>query len=151
MKIKNYIHASGFTAIGSPLSTVGREIILVNPENRDYTRYRGDGVRGTCFVLCFGAYGWTKLMVWEDHLDAALDTAVDWIAEHAPGLLCSDLVAEAFNEAIADGMGTDAAHDESMIDVTTAGNCGYYILSDEWNISLENPTRGELLSFLSAA
>lgn len=151
MRIENHIHDSGCTAIGSTLSTVGPEIVLVNPENRDYTRYRGDTVRGNCFVLCFGAYGWTRLMVWEDHLEDALDTAVDWLAEHAPGLLCTDAVDEAYTEALASGMSEDEAWDESLIDVTSAGNCGDHILSYEWNISLENPTRAELVAFLGVA
>lgn len=151
MRIENYQHASGCTAIGTPLSTVGPEIILVNPENRDYTRYRGDKVRGNCFVLCFGAYGWTRLMVWEDHLEDALDTAVDWIADNAPGLLCNDSVAEAYNEAIASGMTEEQAIEDAEIDVTRAGNAGDCISSSEWNISLENPSRSELVAFLSAA
>lgn len=148
MKIENHVHESGFTAIGSTLSTVGPEIILVNPENRDYTRYRGNDSRGSCFVLCFGAYGWTKLMVWENNLQDALDTAVDWIAEHAPGLLCTNEVNTAHNEAMASGMTEEEAWDSSEIDVTRAGNCGDCISSSEWGISLENPTRAELVDFL---
>ena len=148
MKIDNHLHKSGFTAIGSTLSTVGPEITLVNPENREYTSYCAESARGSCFVLSFGAYGCTDLMIWEDHLEAALDTAVDWIAEHAPGLLCNDEVAEAYASAIASGMTEEEAWQESLIDVTTAGNCGDSILSYEWNISLEQPTRAELVDFL---
>ena len=148
MKIENHLHKSGFTAIGSTVSTVGPEIILVNPENREYTAYCAESARGSCFLLSFGAYGCTDLMVWEDHLEAALDTAVDWIAEYAPGLLCNDDVAEAYDSAIASGMSEDEAWQESEIDITRAGNASDCLRSWEWNISLEQPTRDELVSFL---
>ena len=149
-KIQPYQHKSGFTAIGTTLSTVGHEVILVNPDNRDYTRDRGDDTRGSCFVLWFGACAPTYLMVWDDHLEAALDTAVDWIVEYAPGLIADDQVHEAYNDAIADGKSEEEAIEEAELDTTCAGNCGNYLLSWEWGIALDSPTRQDLLTFIGA-
>ncbi len=108
------------------------------------------------FVLCFGAYGWTRLMVWADHLEDALDECVDWIAEHAPGLLMDEQVAEAYKEAfdaaIAEGMSEEDAdehaREEAETDMTCAGNCGNYLASWEWGIVAENPTRAQVLEML---
>lgn len=113
-------------------------ITIINPTDRDWTSSR--------FVLCFGAYGWTKLAVYANHLEDALDECIDWIAEHAPGLLCNDAVAEAYSEALAEGATEEEAYETSLEDVTTGGNCGDHILSYEWGIVAENPTRAELLT-----
>jgi hypothetical protein len=60
--------------------------VLVNPT--DYNTY----MRNSVFAFAFGAYGWTKLIVWEasDHIDDALEVAGEWLAEHAPGILTSE-------------------------------------------------------------
>ena len=100
------------------------------------------------FVLYFGAYGWMRLMVWADHLEDALDECVDWIAEHAPGLLMNDEVSEAYNQAIADGCSEDSAHEQATQDMTCAGNAGDYLASWEWGIVAENPTRAQVLELL---
>ena len=39
-------------------------LVLVNPTDRDWTKGR--------YVLAFGAYGWTRLMVWASSLEDAL-------------------------------------------------------------------------------
>ncbi len=65
------------------------EIIEVNPGDRDWTCH--------VYVLYFGAYGWTQLRVWANHLEDALDECIDWIVDNAPGLLADDQVAEEYN------------------------------------------------------
>ena len=115
------------------------------------------------FVLCFGAYGWTKLLVWADDLGDALDGAIDWIADNAPGLLCDEQVAEDYREALARLTAENEslpeaercseedleseAYEESTADTTT-GDCGHCIASHEWGIVAENPTRDQLLSIM---
>src|SRR6187549_2313364 len=47
----------------------------------------GDG--DECFRFYFGAYGETKLDVFADHLEDALELAFEWLDEHAPGHLVS--------------------------------------------------------------
>lgn len=118
-----------------------RKIVAVNGGDRAWTRQR--------FVLAFGAVGTTYLMVWANGIDSALDEAVDWLADHAPGLLCDDEVASAYNEAVAEGKDDEAALQEAEADTTCAGNCGHYLRSDEWTIALANPTRAEVLAFLA--
>lgn len=97
------------------------------------------------YILAFGPYGWTRLMVWANSLDDALDEAVDWLAENAPGLLANDQVREAFEEAKAEGLDDDAAHERATEDVTCAGNHGDYIPSHEWFILAEDPDRETVL------
>lgn len=113
-------------------------IIIVNPNDRDWTDSR--------FVLCFGAYGWTRLMVYANSLEDALDECVDWIADNAPGLLADDAVHKAYNEAIANGMSEEAAQGEAEEDTTCAGNEGHYLNSWEWGIVAENPSRADVLA-----
>jgi len=139
-RIPPRLHESGCYQIGTSLSSFGRDVIIVNPPDRSWTRHR--------YVLWFGAYGETRLMVWANSLDDALDEAVDWIVDHAPGLLADESVREEYNRLIAEGKSEDEAQEEAEVDTTTAGNCGNYLNSCEWGITLEDPTRKELDEFL---
>ena len=65
------------------------KITAVNSSDRDWTKHR--------YLIGFGAYGWTVLMVWADSLDDAMDECADWCDIHAPGLLCDDEVKEEYN------------------------------------------------------
>jgi hypothetical protein len=121
------------------------KIIPINFSDRHWTSNR--------FILCFGAYGDTRLMVWANHLEDALDECVDWISENAPGLLCNEQVNEAYREWLDENAEdpSDPSEDEqnsayeySLEDVTTAGNAGDHILSYEWGIVAENPTREQI-------
>ncbi len=58
-----------------------RKLNIANPTDK--------GLWQHSYVLAFGAYGNTLVLAYADSLDAALDGCVDWIAEHAPGLLSS--------------------------------------------------------------
>ena len=113
-------------------------ITPVNPEDESWTKSR--------FVLQFGPYGDTLLMAWADHLQDALDESIDWIVEHEPGLLCDGAVADAYCDAIAEGHSRDEAYEMSLVDVTVGGNCGNCIMSHEWMILAENPTRAQILN-----
>jgi hypothetical protein len=110
--------------------------VVVNPTDRYWTKHR--------YLLHFGAYGWTRLLVWANSLDDALDECVDWIADNEPGLLCDDSVNEEYDRAIADGLDEEAAHDSATVDTTCAGNNGHYLASWEWGIMFEDPTRQQL-------
>lgn len=122
------------------------KLVIVNPGDANWTRGR--------FVLCFGAYGWTRLLVWASSLDDALDEAVDWLADHAPGLLADEQVREAYRKAMA-GKGPDdpeaveAAQSEAEQDTTCAGTCGHYLNSWEWGIVAENPSRATMLAIVA--
>jgi hypothetical protein len=98
------------------------------------------------YILGFGGpYGYSKvLMVWANGLDSALDEAVDWLAEHAPGLLCDDEVARIFHEEVAEH-GEEKAQEIATQDTTCAGNCSNYLRSEDWAIVAENPTREQIL------
>jgi len=109
---------------------------IVNPSDKNWTSTR--------WVILMGAYGWTRCLVWANSLDSALDEAIDWAAENAPGLLCNDLVQEAYDEAIADGHSEEKAWEIATEDTTCGGNCGDRILSHEWSY-IEAPDRETLI------
>jgi len=113
------------------------KIEIVNPNDSDWTKHR--------YILWFGACGATYLMVWANSLDDALDEAIDWCVEHAPGLLCDDQVNEAYNAALEEGKSEEEAMEIAEMDVTTGGNYGNHVLSWEWGIAVENPTRQQIL------
>lgn len=117
------------------------DIIPINGSDREFTSGR--------FILWFGACGPTQLMVWANHLEDALDEAVDWLADPEnghTGLLADDAVNGAYRDAIALGLSEEDAIEAAEVDVTIAGNCGNHILSWEWGITAENPTRAEILA-----
>lgn len=115
-------------------------IVAVNATDADWTRNR--------YLLAFGAYGWTLLLVWANSLDDALDECVDWIAEKKPGLLCNEQVKGAFEAAKAEGLSDEKAHEQATCDMTSAGNYSDYIASWEWGIVAENPSRADILEIL---
>ena len=104
------------------------------------------------YMLWFGACAPTYLLVWAPNLEDALDECIDWIKEHAPGLLCNDTVNEAYQYKLAEclelGIEQETAEERAIeyaeTDVTTGGNCGDYIMSDDWGIRGENLTAAEL-------
>jgi hypothetical protein len=108
----------------------------INRDDRHWTKNR--------FILQFGAYGQTSLMVWADNLQEALDESIDWIAENEPGLLCNEQVEEAFKEALAEGKSEEEAWEISEQDTICGGNCGNRILSWEWGILAENPSKAQI-------
>jgi hypothetical protein len=113
---------------------------VVNPGDKDWTSGR--------FLLWFGAYGDTKLLVWANSLEDALDAAVDWLETNAPGMLLGGVELEELHAAaVADGNGADQAWEVATADLTCAGNGGRYLPSWEWGLVSENPTRGELLAY----
>lgn len=113
------------------------EVVPVNPNDKNWTRHR--------FILWFGAYGSTRLMVWANHLEDALDEAIDWLVENAPGHIVDDQVNEAYNAALAEGKSEEEAIEEAEADTTTGGNAGNHILSYEWGIVAEDPSRADVL------
>jgi hypothetical protein len=138
--------------IGPTTTSFGRSVILVNPEERDtYPSYYNKQQR---FILWFGAYGSTHLMIWADYLEDALEVAIDWIVDHAPGLLADDAVEDEYKRLTAEhGCSSDEwceeCGTEAKVDTTGFGHNGmHYLNSWEWGIALENPTRDELIGFL---
>lgn len=113
------------------------KIIAVNSSDASWTSHR--------YVLWFGATGGTKLLVWGNSLEDALDEAVDYLADHKPGLLADREVHDEYKRLRAEGMSEEAAQEEASVDTTTAGNASNYLHSWEWGIVAEDPSREELL------
>lgn len=108
-------------------------------------------------MLWFGAYASTHLLVWGRSLDEASEAAIDWIVDHAPGLLCDKEVEESYRSALAECLAAGASQEEaeeraredSEVDVTCWGHSGiHYVRSWEWGITCENPSRADLLELL---
>ncbi len=118
-------------------------IIPINGSDRDWTRHR--------YILAFGAYGRTRLMVWANSLENALDEAIDWIVDNKPGLLGDEQVHEAYSEALAEGKSEEEAIEEAEVGTTCGCNEGHYILSWEWTILAEDPTRAQVLELQGRA
>lgn len=131
-------------------------IHVVNPVERSWTRHR--------YVLWFGAYGDTRLMVWANDLDSALEECAEWLAEHVPGLIMAhgspehvDLLQEACKEH---GMtwelykAGDWCGDVSAVTNDAEADLTYtesgFINSWEWGICLEDPSRMVLMDFAAA-
>lgn len=111
-------------------------LTILNPTDRDWANHR--------YILWFGACAPTQIMVWANSLDDALDEAVDWIAEHAPGLLADEQVKEEYKHAIEAGKSEEEAQSIAEIDTTCAGNNGHYLNSWAWDIVAEDPSRAQV-------
>lgn len=153
-RIKPQEDKRGCLYIGPKGTSFGRDVYLVNPENRDYVSSR--------FILWFGAYGTTRLMVWENHLEDAIETAAEWLAKYAPGHIMpmwgddhKELVKEACeDEGISFPEGFEALEDEKKWAICESAEADLtmtesgFLTSYEWGIDMENPTRAELDEFL---
>lgn len=106
---------------------------VVNAKEKSYS--------AQSFLLAFGAYGNTALFCYGEHLEDCLETAVDWLAEHAPGLLADREVAEKYNRLRKENpaLSEEEAQEQATVD-TTYVDPGHYLHSWEWTIILDNPT-----------
>lgn len=106
------------------------------------------------FVLWFGAYGWTRVLVYASDLESALEEAAGYLADNYPGLIMKhdseelkDLYKEACEELGAPYPPTEEnwekVDEKALIDLTyTESGC---IPSWEWGISAEDPTKEDLI------
>ncbi len=103
-------------------------------------------------------------MIWANGLEAAIEIAGEWLAEHAPGHIMPEgseelesLRREACNEAgleypLPDGEEYAEEHwaafqdAETDLTYTESG----YLTSYEWGIDLEDPSRAEVLELQAA-
>lgn len=108
----------------------------VNATDAHFTRRR--------YLFAFGAYGATRLLVWSNSLDDALDIATDYLATHAPGLLADDAVADEYQRAMAEGLDEQRAMAFAEVDTTACGD-GHYLHSWEWTVVAVDPSRAFLL------
>lgn len=98
----------------------------------------------TRWLFRFGAYGWTTVLVLGGSLEDALDEAIDWLADNAPGLLADEQVKEEYDRLIGVGKSHEEAAEEAERDTTIGGNSGHYLNSWEWTVD-ENPGRAAIL------
>lgn len=140
--------------IGPENTSFGRSVVLVNTWDQSWTRHR--------YVLSFGAYGSTNLMVWANDLDSAIEESAEYLAKHAPGHVMrewsdehKDLVKEVCEErGVQWPEGFEALEDEQKGEICEQAEADLthtesgFLTSYEWGISLEDPSRAELDAFL---
>lgn len=110
-------------------------IALANPSDASWTRHR--------YLFWLGAYGWTRVLVWANDHESALEELADWCELHAPGLFCDDAVRELFAEATTEGYSEEDAWEHAEVDTIRSGD--HYFLAWELHV-IEDPTREQILS-----
>jgi hypothetical protein len=53
------------------------KINVANPSDKSFHDHS--------FLIALGAYGWTRILVYADHLEDAIDEVAEWCVKHAPG------------------------------------------------------------------
>ncbi len=110
--------------------------IVVNPLDLPLGGRRQTAMRKTeLFALQFGAYGWTKLLVWARSAETALEEASGWLAEHEPGIFVDqDALRRMEEEYREENPDADDEHvmDEAYTDLTYTEDG--YIPSWEWTL-----------------
>lgn len=110
------------------------------------------------FVVLTGERGWTSerhlvhitsgaftvmnFLVW-GHSEECIDQVVDYLAEHAPGLLDTDYVNEEMERLMAEGLTDSTAYERAAVDMICAGNCCDYISSETVHLTC-NPIREDI-------
>lgn len=112
--------------------------------------YQGGSSR---FLFAIGNQGFDPhyILAYGNSLESALSEAIEWVAQHDPALLCTDVVQEQFDELIEAGADENDAWEEATIDTTCNDDGNHYISSDDWSIVLEEPSTVQLQRFLKAA
>lgn len=148
-------HERGGITIGTE-----RRVTMINPAQKRSYSHCGSGC-SDAFVLWFGQIGITRLHVYADSLETALEECAAWLLEHAPGHVMTigdeqyqDLMREACEE-IGVAWPYDPGEDQDRYweaeDLATADFTrteSGFVASDEWGIYLENPTTEELYAFV---
>jgi hypothetical protein len=113
---------------------------LVNPSDKDGAKHR--------YIIALGAYGWTKLLVWANSLDKAIELSIDWTADNEPGHLANEAVHDEYQNAIAEGLSEEKAQERAEVDIIQGdhGNCMH---SWEINLVVEDPDRATLKEIIA--
>lgn len=142
----------GGIALGEEWSYT-RRIVMINPSEKRWHD-------GKAFVLWFGAYG-TRVHVYTDSLEDALEQAAGYLADHAPGHIMplgSDehtaLCRGAFEDAGLVWTGEVDWSDDKQAQAMASAEDGLtytesgHITAYEWGVALENPTTAELHAYI---
>lgn len=108
-------------------------------ENRGYSNERH------LVRITSGAFTVMNFLVW-GHGEECIDQVVDYLAEHAPGLLDTDYVNEEMERLMAEGLTDSTAYERAAVDMICAGNCCDYISSETVHFTW-NPIREDIKRF----
>lgn len=149
-------------SIGESGSSFTRQVTIINPQDREFWTHHGD-VKS--FVLWFGAYGWTRLLVYTGSLEEALEECAAWLAKYAPGHIMTeygeDYTALIREQCEEEGEDFDTLRqgenqNEKLWEICdratqdfTRTESGF--ITDEWGIALVNPDTETLYQFIHGA
>lgn len=108
--------------------------VLVNPLGFN------DSHKASLFAMHFGAYGNTCLLVWGDHLESALETAAEWLAQYTPGHIADETDIQTLMKDFPD-LSDEEAYEKATADLTYTESG--YLVSYEWTVD-ELPKSSEL-------
>lgn len=128
------------------------EAIVANPYDAPYSA-RWTFYRPNAFLFSFGVVGTTWIVVWEraDCFDSALETAMDCLAEVAPGMFTTIDLDETVRDLYGDRAWADLTNDEqnkayeqATADLTVVGHTTYgpgmdAIPSWKWGVNELDP------------
>lgn len=123
--------------------------ILVNPTDYPTGTARGTLRKDELFALEFGAYGWTRLLVWARSAETALEEAAGWLADHAPGIFVDQNELASLEKEYREehpGADDDEVMNEAYADLTYTESG--YIPSYEWTL---DDVHGEMFDVALAA
>jgi hypothetical protein len=137
---------------GPTCSSFGAEVTLINPQDAGFYRHK--------YVISFGAYGSTHLMVYASDLCSAFEECAEYLATHAPGHITplfgdemDELLRDACDDAGIDFADFETLEDEKKWELQDAATRDLmytesgYIVSYECTVSLEDPSREHLEAF----
>lgn len=92
------------------------------------------------WILCFGAYGETRVLAYAVSLEDALEVCAEWLLGNRPGVFCTVEVQEEFADRLLEGLSTEDAWDTATVDTTSVLDGEHFLHSWEWSLVAENPT-----------
>ena len=104
------------------------------------TEWRGYSKERHLVHITSGAFTVMNFLVW-GHAEQCIDQVVDYLAEHAPGLLDNDIVEEEIDRLMSEGLTDSSAYEEATTDMICNG--GDYISSETVHFTWD-PTREDI-------
>lgn len=132
-----------------------RRVVMINPTCREHYTHS--------YVLCFGVFDPTRLYVYANSLDDALEECGGWLVEHAPGLIITQ-DSEEYDEIMTELCGERELKWPPPDDLDKTDSEAYWNAEDEidgypteagWipdlGVALEDPTTAELYAYVTGA
>lgn len=130
------------TTVSTSTRSKRRNVACANPGEKSWKGAKGSFV----FAFSHGGFDTHTYVFAYGHIEDALESAAEWLYEHAPGYFVDDYVTEEYNRLIAEGLSVEEAQDGATMDLTYTESG--YLESWCWGIALDCPTPAQLASFV---